>query len=48
MKYVGLKGYSRYHDMFSMSLEEIDELSRRERVFVALNRVKRVLKGWSR
>ena len=40
MKYVGLKGYSRYHGRFSMSLEEIDELSRRERVFVALNRVK--------
>ena len=40
MKYVGLKGYSRYHDMYSLSFEEIRELSKREKIFVALNRVK--------
>ncbi len=40
MKFVGLKGYSRYGDEKALSLEEINEIAKEEEIFVALNRVK--------
>ena len=40
VKYVGLKGYSRYHDRFSLDFEKIEEIAKKEKIYVALNRVK--------
>ncbi|RLI78291.1 peptidase U32 [Archaeoglobales archaeon] len=37
--YVGLKGFSRYSDDNALSFDEIKELCKSKRVFVALNRV---------
>ncbi len=37
--YVGLKGFSRYSDDNALSLDEIKELCKSKKVFVALNRV---------
>jgi putative protease len=38
--YIGLKGFSRYSDEFSYTIDEINSLCREKEVFVALNRVK--------
>ena len=40
MKYVGLKGFSKYDDEKAFTLEEINRMSEKEEIFVALNRVK--------
>ncbi|ADC64208.1 peptidase U32 [Ferroglobus placidus DSM 10642] len=40
MKYVGLKGFSKYGDEKALTVEEINRLAENEEVFVALNRVK--------
>lgn len=40
MKYVGLKGFSKYGDEKALTVEEINRLAENEEVFVALNRVR--------
>ncbi len=41
MKYVGVKGYSRYNDSKAYSIEEIKNLVKKEKIFVVLNRIKK-------
>jgi len=38
--YVGLKGFSRYSDRYALTAEEINELAKQKRVYVAFNRIK--------
>ena len=40
MKYVGLKGFSKYGDEKAFTVEEINRMAEGEEVFVALNRVR--------
>ncbi len=41
MKYVGVKGYSRYSDSKAYSIDEVKNLAKREKIFVVLNRIKK-------
>ena len=38
--YAGLKGFSRYSDRYALTDDEINELAKRKRVYVAFNRIK--------
>ncbi len=38
--YVGLKGFSRYSDRYALTADDINELAKQKRVYVAFNRVK--------
>lgn len=40
LKYVGLKGFSKHGDEKALTLEEINEMAKKEEIFVALNRIK--------
>jgi putative protease len=40
VKYVGLKGFSKYRDDKAFTADEINKMARKEKIFVALNRVR--------